>query len=222
MKILTFDTTLDKTYITFSENGILLEKKTIKSTDEKYHSAFLMPAIVEILKAQRVLMKDIDVIGTNIGPGSFTGIRVCTTISRVLAQQVNAKLVGISSMQILSKINSSNKNSLILMDARKNKVYSAIYSPEGKIIQEPQSVEKENILELAKNDFFVISDSSINAYLKENGIESVNYENQEYELGEFLASFTYESVKNSNDDFHWAKVKPLYIQPPSISKPKAG
>ncbi len=221
MKILTFDTSLDKTYITLCEDEKIIESKTIKSTDEKYHSAFLMPAIVDILKKQDMFMDDIEVIGTNIGPGSFTGIRVCTTISRVFAQQLNAKLVGISSMQILSKINNTDKNSLVLMDARKNKVYCAIYSPAGEIIQEPSSIEKELILDLAKENYFIITDSSIHNYLTENSITSTNYEDGEYDLGKFLAYFTHKSVENSNEDFHWAKVKPLYIQPPSISKPKA-
>ncbi len=221
MKILTFDTSLDKTYITLSDKDLLLESKTIKSTDEKYHSAFLMPAIVDILKSQNIFMEDIDVIGTNIGPGSFTGIRVCTTIARVFAQQLNAKLIGVSSLQILSKINETDKNSIILMDARKNKVYCGIYSPQGQTVKEPKSIEKESLLELLQDEYFIITDSSISNFLKENKIESVNYEAKSYELGNFLAQLTYQSVKASEEDFHWAKVKPLYIQPPSISKPKA-
>lgn len=220
MKILTFDTSLNKTYITLCENDYQLVVKTIDSTDERYHSAFLIPAIVEILKEQKITMKDIEAIGTNIGPGSFTGIRVCTTIARVFAQQLNAKLIGISSMQILSGINESDKNSLVVMDARKNKVYYAIYTPEGKIIKEPSSIEKEEILEILKDDYFVIADASIYSYLNENNIDCTNYEAEAYELGKYLAHFTYEEIKTKNSDFHWAKVKPLYIQPPSISKPK--
>lgn len=220
MKFLTFDTSLNKTYITLSEDEKILVSRTIESTDEKYHSAYLIPTIVEILKSQNLTMQDIEAIGTNIGPGSFTGIRVCTTIARVFAQQLTGNLIGISSLQILSKINTTDKNSLILMDARKNKVYCAIYSNTGEVIQEPSSVEKEEILGLSKQDYFIITDSNIHNYLKENGIESINYEAGEYELGEYLSYFTYKALSNKNSDFHWAKVKPLYIQPPSISKPK--
>lgn len=221
MKFLTFDTSLNKTYITLSEDEKILISRTIKSTDERYHSAFLIPTIVEILKDDNITMQNIEAIGTNIGPGSFTGIRVCTTIARVFAQQLNGNLIGISSLQILSRINNTDKNSLVLMDARKNKVYCAIYSKNGEIIQEPSSLEKEDILELAKQDFFVISDESIYNYLKDNDITSVNYEAGDYELGEYLAYFTYKKLQNSEEDFNWAKIKPLYIQPPSISKPKS-
>ncbi|MDD3237488.1 MAG: tRNA (adenosine(37)-N6)-threonylcarbamoyltransferase complex dimerization subunit type 1 TsaB [Candidatus Gastranaerophilales bacterium] len=221
MKFLTFDTSLDKTYITLFEDSNMLSERIIDSTDERYHSAYLMPAIVEILKENNILMQHISAIGTNIGPGSFTGIRVCNTISRVFAQQLNAKLVGISSLQILSRINTSCKNSLILMDARKNKVYFGMYSPIGEEIEAPKMIEKEEALSLAKLDFAIIADNSIHNFLQENGISSLDFQSGEYDLGKNLAYFTRQKLQNTDDDFHWAKVKPLYIQPPSITKPKA-
>ncbi len=222
MKILTFDTSLNKTYITLSEDDNLIVEKNIESTQEKYHSAFLVPAIVEILKDNSLTMSDISVIATNIGPGSFTGIRVCNTIARVFAQQLEAKLVGVSSLEILSKINNTSKNSLILMDARKDKVYCAVYSPTGEEIVSPKSIQKEDVLNLAKDDYFVIADKSISEYLSVHDINCVDFEKSEYPLGIYLAHIAYKKVTESSEDFYWAKLKPLYIQPPSISKPKAG
>ena len=108
MNILTFDTSLDKTYVSLSFDGEMLVSEVIENHNEKYHSAFLIPTIVSILKKYNITMKDIDVIGTNIGPGSFTGIRACVTVARVFAQQLNIPLVGISSLEILSKINNTN------------------------------------------------------------------------------------------------------------------
>lgn len=221
MKILTFDTSLDKTYISLCEDANILTVKTIKSSDEKYHSAFLVPTIVEILQENKITMQDISAIGTNVGPGSFTGIRVCNTIARVFAQQLEAKLVGVSSLQILSKINDTDKETLILTDARKNKVYCGIFSKDSDVIESPTLLPKEEAIELAKKDYFVITDSSINQYLKENGVESLNYEAKDYPLGKYLAELTFKMIQNGNEDFNWAKLKPLYIQPPSISKPKA-
>ncbi len=221
MNILTFDTSLDKTYITLCDNDKIIIEKVISSTEEKYHSAYLIPTIVEILKEKKITMQDIKAIATNIGPGSFTGIRVCNTIARVFAQQLDIKLVGISSLEILSRINTSDKDSLILMDARKEKVYCAIYSKNGEEIETPKSILKEEILNLSKKDYFIITDSSIYNYLKNNNISSVNFEAENYPLGKYLAEIAYKKLKENITDFNWAKVKPLYIQPPSISKPKA-
>ena len=97
MKILAFDTCLDKTYITLAEDEKILKSETILSDGKNYHSAYLISTIVSVLKSQNMTPKDINMIVTDIGPGSFTGIRACTTVARVLAQQLDIKAVGVSS-----------------------------------------------------------------------------------------------------------------------------
>ena len=104
MIILAFDTCLDKTYVTLRNETKVIESKILVSNEENYHSAYLISTIVSVLKNAKLNPKDIDIIATDIGPGSFTGIRACTTVARVLAQQLNIKVVGISSLEILSKI----------------------------------------------------------------------------------------------------------------------
>ena len=89
MKILAFDTCLDKMYVTISEDKTIISSKIVTNKDNKYHSAFLISTIKEILQENKLTPSDITAIGTNIGPGSFTGIRACTTVARVMAQQLN-------------------------------------------------------------------------------------------------------------------------------------
>lgn len=220
MKILTFDTSLNKTYITFGEDENIIISKEISSDDEKYHSAYLIPEIISILKTEKLTMQNIDTIGINEGPGSFTGIRICTVIARTAAQQLNIKVVPVPSLEILSKINSTDKKSLILTDARKNKAYAAIYDKNGQTISEPHAVNVEDIDELVKSDDFeIITDSSMHNLLEKSGVATINYEANDYPLGKYLYKTVVEKLKTDND-YHWAKAKPLYIQPPSISKPK--
>ena len=49
MKMLAFDTCLDKTYVTFFD-GVNFDNKVITSNDKNYHSAYLISTIVEVLK----------------------------------------------------------------------------------------------------------------------------------------------------------------------------
>lgn len=220
MKILTFDTSLNKTYITYGEDDNIIISKILNSDKEKYHSAFLVPELISIFKFQNITPKDIDVIGINIGPGSFTGIRICTVIARTLAQQAGIKVVPVSSLEILSLLNHSDKDSLILTDARKNKFYTALYSNDCVEIKSPYLTDKEDIINLLKyGDYKIITDTAAFHYLSEFGIDSINYEAEEYDLGQNLYKLTLNKLKSSND-FHWAKAKPLYIQPPSITKSK--
>ena len=123
MKILVFDTCLDKMYVTLALDKQILSSKIVENRDNKYHSAFLISTIKEILKENDLTPQNLDVIGTNVGPGSFTGIRACTTVARMMAQQLDIQACGVSSLEILSKINKTDKPTAVILDARKNSGY---------------------------------------------------------------------------------------------------
>lgn len=216
MKTLVFDTCLNKTYAALSIDGEI-ESKVIENKDEKYHSAFLISAIVDFLKKHSLKIQDIDVFGVNLGPGSFTGIRACITVARVFAQQANKPLVGVSSLEILSKINKTDRNSLVLLDARRKQLYAAMYSKDGKEIISPALVDIETVNELPINESFIISDASTVPFLKESGADAVDYISLNEDLGIYLSELVAEKYANDNDGFLWAKAKPLYLQTPPVS-----
>ena len=205
MKILAFDTCLDKTYITLAEDNKILKSETIVSDGQNYHSAYLISTIVKVLKELNLTPKDIDMIATDIGPGSFTGIRACTTVARVLAQQLDIKAVGVSSLEILSKI--LGGNDLVALDARKNKAY--IYDGDIK-----GAIELEQVDELVKGRT-LITDNSLLERFTQYTDKAVSYQVSDYPLGEILAKLAYEKAVN-NEETDWRKLKPLYIQPPPV------
>ena len=219
MKILSFDTCFSKTYITLSEDDKILVSKSVDTTDEGYHSVYLIPNIVEILNAQKLTIQDLDAIGVNIGPGSFTGIRISAVIARVFAQASNLRLVGVPSLEILSKINETDKNTTVILDARKNKVYFARYDKDNNVLTEPKLLEKEELNSEIERSDVIITDNSIFEYLQTLGINSVKFEDNQEKIGEYLAELTFKKLKKGGD-FNFALLKPLYIQPPSITKPK--
>ena len=204
MKILVFDTCLDKMYVTLAENDKILSSEVVTNKDNKYHSAFLISTIKEILKSNNLTPKDLDAIGTNIGPGSFTGIRACTTVARMMAQQLDLPAVGISSLDILSKINPTDKPSMVALDARKN---SAYLHYDGKIHGAVQLEEIKELLET--NEYYLITDDKLQPIL---GVTS--YQQGEYALGEILAQLALEELEQNSPK--WQELKPLYIQPPPV------
>jgi len=198
---LAFDTCLDKTYITLSKNSEIIGNETILSDGKNYHSAYLISTIVSLLKKSGLTPKDIDLIATDIGPGSFTGIRACTTVARVLAQQLNIKTAGVSSLEILSKI--LGGDDLVCLDARKNKAY--VY--DGKILGAIDLEEVDKIVSKRR----VITDDSLLERLSANASEAISYQQGDYPLGEILAK-----IAQTKESVEWGSLKPLYIQPPPV------
>ena len=197
---LAFDTCLNKMYLALTKDGELLSSKVVENHDEKYHSAFLISSIKEILKENGLTPKDIGLIATNIGPGSFTGIRACTTVARVMAQQLGCRAIGISSLEILSKL--AEDNSAVVLDARKNKAYLYL---DGEI---KGAVEIEEVKELIKGKNIITDDALLPTF------GGKTYQSFNVNLGEILVKLANERAKT--EDCDWRKLKPLYIQPPPM------
>ena len=203
MNMLAFDTCLDKTYVTLYHNE-KFENKIILSNDKNYHSAYLISTIVEMLKNNKLEPKDLDCITIDIGPGSFTGIRACVTVARMLAQQLDIKAIGVSSLEILSRI--LGGNDLVALDARKNKAY--LY--DGKILG---AVDLEEVDKIVKNKKLITDNSLLTRFCEIS--DAISYQQEEYQLGKILAKIALEKLQ-SGVDTDWRKLKPLYIQPPPV------
>lgn len=198
MITLAFDTCLDKMYVVLKKDGEILASKVVENTGNKYHSAFLISTLQEIMSLNDVKPKDVNLIAVNIGPGSFTGIRACVTVARVMAQQLDCKAVGVSSLEILSRL--ADKNPLVALDARKDSAY--LYY-DGEIRGAIRLEEVQEIIK--KGEYSVITDDKLQPILG-----GTSYQQITCQLGEILADI----AENKNAEGNWRKLKPLYIQPP--------
>lgn len=198
MITLAFDTCLDKMYVVLKKDGEILVSKVVENQDNKYHSAFLISTLQEIMSSNHIKPQEVNLIAVNIGPGSFTGIRACVTVARVMAQQLDCKAVGISSLEILSEI--ADGNPLVALDARKDSAY--LYC-DGKIKGAVKLDNVKNIIATGKYD--VITDDKLQPILG-----GTSYQQGKYPLGEILA----ELAEKTSAEGNWRKLKPLYIQPP--------
>lgn len=191
-------------YVAIAQDDNVLSSKIVTNQDNKYHSAFLISTIKGMLKSNNLTPKDINAIGTNVGPGSFTGIRACTTVARIMAQQLDLPAAGISSLEILAKLNKTDKPTMVALDARKNSAY--LY-----VNEEIQgAIQLEKVKEMLENrDYNLITDDKLQKVLG-----GTSYQAGEHNLGEILANLTYEKLKTSS--CKWQELKPLYIQPPPM------
>lgn len=205
MIILGFDTCLNKMYVSIGNEKNLISSKIIENTTTHYHSAFLISTIKDILKENSLTPDDVNIIATNIGPGSFTGIRACTTVARTFAQAKDLKITGISSLEILSKISDKEKV-LVCLDARKNSAYVAGYEF-GKCILEPQVIKIDDLKELTHKYEDIICDD----YLAEI-INGRSYQSLDKDLGKYL----YE-IALTKTPISWSHLEPLYLQPPPVT-----
>lgn len=88
----------------------------------------IIPNINQAQKSLKIKLKDINIIGWNQGPGSFTSLRITASIVQGLSTPLNIKVVGFSTFDfLLESLHLENKKILCTIDARSQEVYWGIY-----------------------------------------------------------------------------------------------
>ena len=125
-----------------------------------------------------------------------------------MAQQLNIKATGISSLEIITKayqkIQKSTLPILTALDARKNMAYLYINDEiKGAVALD----EVKSLIETG--NYQVLTDDKLLPI-----IGGISYQKISLPIGETLA----ELVKNKSniDKCNWRELKPLYIQPPPM------
>lgn len=97
------------------------------------HGAQLVPAIRAALAEAGLAPGQLDGIGIDIGPGSYTGLRVGVSAAKTLAHFAEVPLVGLSSLgllvQNLEPTEGASASPLVV--ARMKSVYAAHFKAEG-------------------------------------------------------------------------------------------
>lgn len=125
MKNLAIDTSSKICSVAILENDALMDE--INLDNGKTHSENLMPIVAEILEKNELKLSDMDLISCSVGPGSFTGIRIGVASVKAMAEINNILIASVTSLEILARIDESEKNKVALIDARNNQVYCGIF-----------------------------------------------------------------------------------------------
>ncbi len=124
MKILGVDSTATAASAAVFADGKLLAVDF--SNTGLTHSQTLLPMLDNVLKSARVSIDDIDFFAVSNGPGSFTGVRIGVSAVKGLAQPLNKKCLGLSTLEVIAKpLESTGVYAVAVMDARCNQVYTA-------------------------------------------------------------------------------------------------
>jgi tRNA threonylcarbamoyladenosine biosynthesis protein TsaB len=129
LNILIFDTatTLETVILHYGEETLMISEPVASG-----HAATLFSNIGALLEKAGLSMKDMEALAVGTGPGSFTGARIAVSTARMLAQIHSIPLVGMKThdMYALSVPAEPSSQILVAFDAKKNRVFGALYLKE--------------------------------------------------------------------------------------------
>lgn len=130
MRILGLDTTGERCSVAIMADGKIIVNFSLR--DKNTHSVNLMPMVDRALKKAEMSIGDIEAFAVNVGPGSFTGIRigVCTVMG--LAQERHLPSYAVNTLESLAYNALPFVGTICAMiDARRTESYYAIFTLDG-------------------------------------------------------------------------------------------
>lgn len=189
-----------------AEISLLIENKKIVHIMEegKSHSEFLLKEIETLLLENNLDIKDINFLSVNIGPGSFTGIRIGISFVKAFMYALNQRAVSVTNFDIISyNIKEKPSNYYVVLKSNNEELYYCNFK-NGKTYY---GFEKQEILNNK------IKEENAKVYTSSVEFEKINLDNLikvELEKESFL-NMSIEKVLNK-EFLSINELDPLYIK----------
>lgn len=149
MKVLAIDSSGLTASVAVVEDSRTIAEYTVDY--KKTHSQTLLPMIDEVAKMTELELSDIDAIAVSGGPGSFTGLRIGSATAKGLGLALDKPLIHVPTVDGLAyQVYGCGDIICPIMDARRNQVYTGIYTFSAKAGKKEGTREVEPVFQVLR------------------------------------------------------------------------
>ena len=213
MNILSVDTTTGICSVAIISPG----KEPIEIIEEtaSKQAEMLVPMIEQVLADASLEYKDIDLLVSTIGPGSFTGLRIGIAAIKGISIATKIPAVGVNTLETMAWQGRSHKNITAVLNAMRGQVYTQSFRHIDNVFQktsEPELIQVEDLSNHQSpitNNYVVCTNC---ANLIKHNAEVIDVVPKASTAGELALH-----KKNTGDKL--LGLEPLYIRKPDAKLP---
>ncbi|MDP6837707.1 MAG: tRNA (adenosine(37)-N6)-threonylcarbamoyltransferase complex dimerization subunit type 1 TsaB [Planctomycetota bacterium] len=180
------------------------------------HASDLLPALAELLSAAQLNPADITRIIVGTGPGSYTGLRVASSLAQGLARGSDANLVGIPSGEGLAFGHlQAGAECVHLLDARAGQLTYARYRrlpADIRVITDPKVVEPAELTSSMFTGTALFADESTLAAADHAALDSATSISAAPPRADHLLALDC-SRRSCGQSLASSSIAPLYLRP---------
>lgn len=183
----------------------------------RQHARDLAPALQNLLTEEGWSPASITHLGVDIGPGSYTGLRVGVVTAKMFAYATGAKVVGVDAMTLLAIGSPGSVRSIhTIVDAQQNQVYACRFRRDDAEAAPMPACETEVVpvdtwaKSLQEGDYVTGPGLTKFAHLLPAGVHASSPGKWSPSVDAMLAEIHRRSISDHWDD-PW-KLNPLYLR----------
>lgn len=137
MKLLAIETTAPVATVALWRDG---EVTRYSADDTKKHAETVLPLVERLLAETGETLSAMDYFAVDIGPGSFTGVRIGVCIANAFGYAMQKPVIGCNALETLREaLRGVSEPVCTMIDARNGNAYAALYEGEN-VLLEPKAV----------------------------------------------------------------------------------
>lgn len=145
MLILALDTAMAACSVAVWRDGTVLAARS--EAMGRGQAEALVPMMEAVMRAAGVAYADLDRVATTVGPGSFTGMRVCLATARAVGAAAGKPVIGITTTEALAAAvppeARAGRRVLAAVDSRRADLFLQLFGSDGVALGAPFSAEAE-------------------------------------------------------------------------------
>ncbi len=152
MKILALDTASSWCAAAVYDTARDVALADISENIGKGHAEVLMEYVGRAVNEAKLSLRDMERVAVNIGPGSFTGVRIGVSAARGFALALGVPAIGITAFEALAAETHfalPERPVLVLLDAHRGEIYAQGFDAQGQPQSMPAVLSREEAETLA-------------------------------------------------------------------------
>lgn len=134
----------------------------------------LIPLIEEVLAELGIGFKDLDVIASTVGPGSFTGLRLGLSTLRSLGLALDKPMVGLNTLEVVARHAAAETGGagdpiLAVIETKRSDYYVQLFTPDGTPQTVPQALEFAEVHRVAPESQMILAGDAVTRISTESG-----------------------------------------------------
>lgn len=206
--------------VALSQEKSIIQEKYINKPNS--HSVYLAPFVNEVLNNARMSINELDGVVISDGPGSYTGLRIGSSLAKGICLGAGIPLMAVSTLKGLAKkaLNDypSVDQAIALVDARRSDAYVGVYNQQLKPLIKEQFITINSELKIEKSNAVVVGSGAMKFINELDVKKELKYSESVLYAKDLLDEAMLKWAKQDFVDL--TSYEPNYIKSVFVTKPK--
>lgn len=188
---------------------------------ERGQSEALVPMIRDVLGESGLRFDDLDMVATTVGPGAFTGLRICLATARALALAARLPVVGVTTFEAVAIAQGTIDTPLLVaIDSKRSDCYVQLFDEKRVAVGSARAIlpaAVEEILPPGRLALAGTAADAVKAALDASDREISRLNGQDYPHAAQVAALAAERAARAMPNYGDIPPEPIYLRAPDVT-----